>query len=214
MAFYPGVAMKCFLLFLALSIVFPSIISAQEEAPVKTITLEEFFQKVRTSHPFFSKEALSAKIERIKQEKYLGGQDWVVRSSPYFAHQQSANESPFAPKEIDQVGGMLSFSYDYTSSDTQPLVVLLAIPFGMVGVIAQGTSDRLRAIIMTTLTTVAGLLPLAYGIGGSDIYMGPMALALGYGILFATPLTQGLIPCLYMVGDDIRRIFQPKPKQA
>ncbi|VAX20590.1 Acriflavin resistance protein [hydrothermal vent metagenome] len=152
------------------------------------------------------------------------------------------------------------------NSVTQPLIVLLAIPFGLVGVIAafsfhgesfgflamlgvvgmsgvvvndslvlvnhinqlrlknpsaktadlvvQGTSDRLRAILMTTFTTVAGLLPLAYGIGGSDIYMGPMALALGYGILFATPLTLGLIPCLYMAGDDLRRIFSSKPKQA
>ena len=80
--------------------------------------------------------------------------------------------------------------------------------------VVQGTSDRLRAILMTTLTTVVGLLPLAYGIGGSDIYMGPMALALGYGILFATPLTLGLIPCLYMVGDDISRIFTRKPKHA
>ncbi len=72
----------------------------------------------------------------------------------------------------------------------------------------QGASDRLRAILMTTFTTVAGLLPLAYGIGGTDIYMGPMALALGYGILFATPLTLVLVPCLYMIGDDIRILFR------
>jgi len=70
--------------------------------------------------------------------------------------------------------------------------------------VAEGTSNRLRAILLTTVSTVAGLLPLAYGIGGSDPYMGPMALALGYGLLFATPLTLILMPCLYVISDDIR----------
>ena len=65
--------------------------------------------------------------------------------------------------------------------------------------VAEGTSDRLRAILLTTLTTVIGLLPLAYGIGGTDEWMAPMALVLGYGILFATPLTLILVPCLYNI---------------
>jgi multidrug efflux pump subunit AcrB len=151
------------------------------------------------------------------------------------------------------------------NSVTQPVMVLLAIPFGIVGVIiafsihdepfgflamlgavgmagvvvndslvlvnhlnelklknpslrvlelvVQGTSNRLRAILMTTFTTVAGLLPLAYGIGGTDIYMGPMALALGYGILFATPLTLVLVPCLYLIGEDIKKLFRRSPGQ-
>lgn len=73
--------------------------------------------------------------------------------------------------------------------------------------VALGTSDRLRSISITTLTTVAGLLPLAYGIGGSDPFMAPMALALGYGILFATPLTLLLLPCLYLIFDDIGQFF-------
>jgi multidrug efflux pump subunit AcrB len=76
--------------------------------------------------------------------------------------------------------------------------------------IAQGTADRLRPIILTSLTTVAGLLPLAYGIGGEDLLVGPMALALGYGLLLVTPLTLVLIPCLYMIGNDIRRLFRSK----
>jgi len=141
----------------------------------------------------------------------------------------------------------------------QPLLVLTAIPFGIVGVIigfslhgealgflgmigviglagvvvndslvlvahvnelrksqprmsmreivSLGASNRLRAVLLTTATTVAGLLPLAYGIGGVDPYMGPMALALGWGLLFATPLTLVLLPCLYVIGDDIGRIL-------
>jgi multidrug efflux pump subunit AcrB len=61
---------------------------------------------------------------------------------------------------------------------------------------------------MTTLTTVAALLPLAYGLGGTAPFMAPMALALGWGLVFATPLTLVLVPCLYVVGDDIRRLFR------
>ena len=69
---------------------------------------------------------------------------------------------------------------------------------------------RLRAILLTTLTTVAGLLPLAYGLGGTDLYMQPMALALGYGILLATPLTLVLVPSLYMIGTDIGGLLRNK----
>jgi multidrug efflux pump subunit AcrB len=77
-------------------------------------------------------------------------------------------------------------------------------------IVCEGATDRLRAIIMTTVTTVAGLLPLAYGIGGMDVYMAPMAMALGYGLLFATPITLILLPSLYVVGDDIKRKLKLK----
>ena len=79
-------------------------------------------------------------------------------------------------------------------------------------IVALGTSNRLRAVILTTVSTVAGLLPLAYGIGGNDPYMGPMALALGWGLLFATPLTLMLVPSLYMIGEDVMGIFKRKQK--
>jgi multidrug efflux pump subunit AcrB len=72
--------------------------------------------------------------------------------------------------------------------------------------IAEGTADRLRAIILTTLTTVAALLPLAYGLGGTAVFMAPMALSLGWGLIFATPLTLVLVPCLYAVGIDISKL--------
>jgi len=77
----------------------------------------------------------------------------------------------------------------------------------LLGLISQGTADRLRAVILTTLTTVAGLIPLAYGFGGSDPFMAPTALALGYGLLFATPLTLVLVPCLYMMQYDVKKMF-------
>ncbi|GAK56459.1 acriflavin resistance protein [Candidatus Vecturithrix granuli] len=76
----------------------------------------------------------------------------------------------------------------------------------MVALIAEGVADRLRPVILTTVTTVFGLLPLTYGIGGEDTMMGPMAMALGYGLLFATPITLILLPCLYMIRIDFQNV--------
>jgi multidrug efflux pump subunit AcrB len=78
----------------------------------------------------------------------------------------------------------------------------------LLDIVADGAADRLRAVILTTLTTVVGLLPLAYGFGGTDAYMAPMALALAYGLVFATPLTLGLIPCLYVIRADIGKVIR------
>ena len=68
--------------------------------------------------------------------------------------------------------------------------------------IARGSRDRLRAVVLTTLTTMAGVLPLAYGIGGTDVFLQPMVLALGYGLIFGTVLTLILLPCMYMMNYD------------
>jgi multidrug efflux pump subunit AcrB len=76
--------------------------------------------------------------------------------------------------------------------------------------VAMGGSNRLRAIVLTTLTTVVGLLPLAYGWGGTSLYMSPMALTLGYGLLFATPVTLMLVPSLYMIFWDLEKLFKRK----
>jgi Cu/Ag efflux pump CusA len=76
----------------------------------------------------------------------------------------------------------------------------------MIEIVSDAASDRLRAIVLTTLTTVAGLLPLAYGIGGSDPFIAPMVLAMGFGLLFASPVTLALVPSLYLVMDDAQRL--------
>ncbi len=68
--------------------------------------------------------------------------------------------------------------------------------------IAKGSRDRLRAVVLTTLTTMAGVLPLAYGIGGTDEFLQPMVLALGYGLMFGTLLTLVLLPCMYLMNHD------------
>lgn len=155
------------------------------------------------------------------------------------------------------------------NSIVRPLIVMMAIPFGLVGVIfafflhgmplsfmallgtiglsgvvvndsivlvdfinslrqsGMGRYDsileagklRLRPVILTTITTVVGLLPVAYGIGGSDPFLKPMALAVGWGLAFSTVLTLVLIPCTYSISDDIavhleklkRKIFKNAP---
>ena len=68
--------------------------------------------------------------------------------------------------------------------------------------IARGSRDRLRAVVLTTLTTMAGVLPLAYGIGGTDVFLQPMVLALGYGLIFGPFLTLILLPCMYLMNYD------------
>ncbi len=63
--------------------------------------------------------------------------------------------------------------------------------------IARIAQTRLRAVILTTLTTVAGILPTAYGFAGYDAMLAEMMLALSWGLIFATAITLVLIPTIY-----------------
>ncbi|PIR25531.1 MAG: AcrB/AcrD/AcrF family protein [Deltaproteobacteria bacterium CG_4_10_14_0_2_um_filter_43_8] len=63
---------------------------------------------------------------------------------------------------------------------------------------------RLRAVILTTVTTVLGLLPVAYGFMGNDPFLKPMALAFGWGLLVATVSTLLVTPTLYVVIEEIK----------
>jgi len=69
---------------------------------------------------------------------------------------------------------------------------------------------RLRPVLLTTITTVLGILPTAYGIGGADPFLMPMALAIGWGLAFATFLTLILVPVLYKIVFDIKLRFSRK----
>ncbi|EGU59942.1 acriflavin resistance protein [Vibrio nigripulchritudo ATCC 27043] len=65
--------------------------------------------------------------------------------------------------------------------------------------VIEAASSRLRPILLTSITTVVGLIPLVYGLGGTDVYMGPMSLTLGYGLLFSLPVVLFVVPCLYLL---------------
>ncbi|MBN1688053.1 MAG: efflux RND transporter permease subunit [Candidatus Omnitrophica bacterium] len=69
--------------------------------------------------------------------------------------------------------------------------------------IADIAKTRLRAVTLTTLTTVAGLLPTAYGFAGYDAMLAEMMLALTWGLLFGTLITLVLIPSVFSVEKDI-----------
>ncbi len=138
----------------------------------------------------------------------------------------------------------------------QPVVVMIAIPFGIIGAVfghmimdyhlslmsmmgmvalsgvvvndslvlvdyankrqrkgtppAQAIKDagirRFRPVLLTTLTTFGGLAPMIFETSRQARFMIPMALSLGFGIVFATVVTLVLVPCLYLIIDDVQRI--------
>jgi len=140
----------------------------------------------------------------------------------------------------------------------QPLIVMIAIPFGIVGAVlghilmgyslslmsmmgvvalsgvvvndslvlidyanrlaraGTGTLDaihragvrRFRPIMLTTLTTFGGLAPMIFEKSLQARFMIPMAISLGFGILFATTITLAIVPCLYSMAEDIRKLLQ------
>jgi len=63
---------------------------------------------------------------------------------------------------------------------------------------------RLRAVLLTAVTTVVGLLPTAYGWGGMDLFVSPMALSLSSGLIFATVITLLALPSMYLAAHDVR----------
>jgi len=67
--------------------------------------------------------------------------------------------------------------------------------------IIDAAQSRLRPILMTTLTTVLGLLPMAIGLGEGSEIRTPMAVTVIFGLLFASLLTLFLIPVLYSLFD-------------
>ena len=71
-------------------------------------------------------------------------------------------------------------------------------------IIKAGTK-RFRAILLTTLTTFVGLLPLLFETSVQAQFVIPMALSLSFGILFASTITLLLIPCLYLVVETNNR---------
>lgn len=72
---------------------------------------------------------------------------------------------------------------------------------------------RLRPIWASSITTLLGLFPSAYGFGGYEPFVAPMALSLAWGLTIAMPMTLFLIPTAYILADDVtkrlRRRTQP-----
>jgi multidrug efflux pump subunit AcrB len=66
---------------------------------------------------------------------------------------------------------------------------------------------RFRPILLTTVTTIAGLLPMALGLTGKSVVFGPFATAIVFGLGMASVLTLFVVPTLYLGLDDAKRAF-------
>ncbi|MEN0087100.1 MAG: efflux RND transporter permease subunit [Pseudomonadota bacterium] len=70
------------------------------------------------------------------------------------------------------------------------------------------SQDRLRAVLLTSLTTIGGLLPLLYEKSLQAQFLMPMAITMVFGLAVATVLVLFLVPSLVGIGDDIARFFR------
>jgi len=78
----------------------------------------------------------------------------------------------------------------------------------------QAGAKRLRAVYLTTITTFFGLIPTAYGIGGFDPFLQPMALSMSWGLIFGTFITLFATPILYNILSDLRKLVMRSLKPA
>ncbi|MDH5525372.1 MAG: efflux RND transporter permease subunit, partial [Desulfobulbaceae bacterium] len=78
--------------------------------------------------------------------------------------------------------------------------------------IIEAATQRFRPILLTTLTTFGGLAPIIFETSRQARFLIPMAVSLGYGILFATIITLVIVPTLYMIIEDVRGIFRATPE--
>ena len=111
-------------------------------------------------------------------------------------------------------------------SYVQPLIIMSAIPFGLIGAVWGHVFLGLNVSIMSMFGLIAltgvvvndslimvffGLAPLMWNRSLDASFMVPMAVSLGFGVLFAPLITLVLVPTAYMILDDVgrtmRRIF-------
>ncbi len=198
----------------------------------------------------------SIRINKMLQEKFRNIRDrYFGYSVKYGGEQEESMKSLLSLLKAFFYAFLIIYLIlaSFFRSLIQPFIVMLAIPFGIIGVVIafiahglpmsflailgivglngivvndsivlvsfinrlrrQGTNRhdsiikagqiRLRPVILTTVTTAGGLSTVAYGIGGKDPFLVPMALSICWGIIFATLLTLIVIPCVYSIVDDI-----------
>ena len=180
---------------------------------------------------------------------------WVYRG---FIEEQERTDRQTLFSWLIIVGSLYALLAIPFRSLLQPIFVLLAIPFGLIGAIlghmimgvtpsslsmfgmmalagvvvndslvmvdftnrrvrdGQSLRDavlnsgasRFRPIMLTSLTTFAGLMPLILDRSIQAQFLIPMAISLAFGILFATAITLILIPCSYLVNEDVKSLFR------
>jgi HAE1 family hydrophobic/amphiphilic exporter-1 len=71
--------------------------------------------------------------------------------------------------------------------------------------ILKAAQNRIRPILMTSISTILGLIPLTIGLGESAALRSPLAIALISGLLASTAMSLIVIPCVYYLFDRIRK---------
>ncbi len=79
---------------------------------------------------------------------------------------------------------------------------------GLIEAVHTSGVNRFRAILLTSLTTFAGLTPLLLEKSVEAQFLIPMAISLGFGVLFATFITLLLVPATYLILEDIRHVCE------
>jgi HAE1 family hydrophobic/amphiphilic exporter-1 len=76
--------------------------------------------------------------------------------------------------------------------------------------ILEAGHKRARPIVMTTVAMIAGMMPVAIGIGGDTSFRQPMAVAVIGGLITSTALTLVIVPAAFTIIDDIERWLAPR----
>jgi len=76
--------------------------------------------------------------------------------------------------------------------------------------IRQAGVTRFRPILLTSLTTFAGLTPLMMERSVQAQFLIPMAISLSFGVLFATAISLVIVPCIYLIVEDLQRLRAPR----
>ncbi|MGM0426050.1 MAG: efflux RND transporter permease subunit [Thermodesulfobacteriota bacterium] len=76
--------------------------------------------------------------------------------------------------------------------------------------IVRGCHVRMRPIMLTSLTTIFGLAPMALGIGGKSIFWAPLATAIMWGLGFGTMLILSMVPAYYAILEDMGYLIRHK----
>ena len=79
----------------------------------------------------------------------------------------------------------------------------------LTGIACEAGVRRFRPIFLTTITTFCGLIPIILETSLQAQFIIPMAVSLGFGVLFSTAVTLVLVPALYMIVEDGRRFTLP-----
>ena len=87
---------------------------------------------------------------------------------------------------------------------------------GVEEAVCESGAARFRPIILTSLTTFAGLTPLLFEKSMGAQFVIPMGVSLAFGVLFATVISLFLVPCGYLILEDLRSLFarRKSPPQA